>query len=91
MQTAADTFLLQPLSALRTHQMVEHASAVSISGITHLKYALKVTLRCVVPVFQHIAMLKTLICKSEICDVTLKQRICSTTDAAHDWSPIQCN
>lgn len=47
MQTDADTFLLQPLSPLRTHQMVEHASAVSISGIAHLKYALKVTLRCV--------------------------------------------
>lgn len=56
MQTDADTFLLQlfsPLS-LRTHQMVEYASAVFISGIAHLKYTLKVMIHPVVPVFQQI-------------------------------------
>lgn len=56
MQTDADTFLLHPLSPLplRTHQMVEHASAGFVSGSAHLKYALKVMLHREVPDFQHI-------------------------------------
>lgn len=49
--------LMQTLfsSSPSTQQMVEHASARFISGITHLKYALKV-MDYVLPLFQHIAV-----------------------------------
>lgn len=76
MQTDADTFLLQLFSllSLRTHQMVGYASAVFISGIAHLKYALKVMLRRVVPVFQQTTM--EVRCKLQYADFVMH--------AAHD-------